>query len=84
MKYVVLLFVLLTVSCENYIARQAGGNLNLELLPGQKLVNVTWKEGNLWYLTRPMRPDETPESYSFRESSMFGIMEGTVTINESR
>jgi hypothetical protein len=47
-----------------------------------KLVNITWKEDDVWYLTRPMHSEEVPEEYTFKESSSFGIMEGTMTIKE--
>ena len=37
----------------------------------------------MWYLTRPMRDDEEPETHTFQQSSEFGVFEGTVTIVES-
>jgi hypothetical protein len=63
-------------------ARSFGGATSLDLPQGERLVVVTWKESNLWYLTRPMREGETPETYIFRESSSYGAMEGTITIRE--
>lgn len=66
------------------IAREWGGSTTLELQKGEKLIEITWKDANLWYLTRPMRNDEFPETYTFQEDSEFGIFEGTVTIIESR
>ncbi len=75
----------LFVGCTTqYRARNLGGNLTTSIPPGQKLVNITWKEDDLWVLTRPMRPDEKPERYTFNESSRFGVFEGSVTIVESR
>ena len=71
------------------LARKWGASGEVKLPPGQKLVTVTYK-GNgkgtdsLWFLYRPMRDDEKPEVYTFQEDSMFGILEGTVTIIESR
>lgn len=53
---------------------------DVDLPRGQKLVVVTWKGENLWYLTRDMRRGEQPESYTFWESSSFG----GVAIRESR
>jgi hypothetical protein len=71
------------VGCtDNIRARNFGGTANLDLPPNQKLVNVTWKEDDIWYLTRPMRDDELAETYSFQESSSFGMLEGTVKIHE--
>ena len=49
----------------------------------QKLINVTWKETEVWILTRPMRADETPETYSFYEKSTWGLMEGEIKLIES-
>ncbi len=68
---------------ENVRSRAFGGESSVDLPCGQKLFDVTWKESNLWYVTRPMRNDEQPETYKFSESSNFGVLEGTVTFNES-
>ena len=74
----------LTVSCtENQRAKAWGGSMTINLEPNQKLVNVTWKEGDMWILTRPMRAGEINETYKFGEKSTFGLMEGTVTIVET-
>lgn len=61
-----------------------GGDMTLELEPDQKLEMITWKDSSLWYLTRPMREGEEPEIHVFQESSNFGVLEGTVTVIESR
>lgn len=69
----------------NQRARQFGGTITKELPAGQKLITATWKDGDsLFYLTRPMRADEQPETYTFKEDSSFGLIEGTVIIRESR
>ena len=47
-----------------------------------KLELITWKGDNLWYCTRPMRPEETPEVHTYEESTNFGVLEGIVTIVE--
>ena len=54
---------------EQAITREYGGDMTLELEPGQKLEEITWKDNNLWYLTRPMREGETSETHIFLESS---------------
>ena len=64
--------------------RSFGGEMTLELPKGEKLELITWKEDSLWYLTRPMREGEEPETYLYRESAEFGILEGTVTIIETK
>lgn len=53
-----------------------------ELEPGLKLEEITWKEDSLWYLTRPMREDELPETHVFEQNSEFGVFEGSVTVVE--
>jgi len=63
-------------------ARAVGGISSIELDSGRKLVTVTWKESDLWILTRAMRADEKPETYKFSESSSWGVMEGTVVLQE--
>ncbi|MBO7450420.1 MAG: hypothetical protein J6U54_08620 [Clostridiales bacterium] len=62
--------------------RELGGNMTLTLDPGVKLEEITWKEDSLWYLTRPMRDGEKAETHVFKQSSEWGVFEGTVTIIE--
>ena len=70
-------------SCtQNQRAKGFGGNAEMTLPKGQKLVTVTWKESNLWYLTRPMTDEDVAETYSFKEESSYGVWEGTYTIKE--
>jgi len=65
--------------------RNYGGSMTLELPKGQKLEEITWKDDSaLWYLTRPMREDEQPETHTFKADTEWGVFEGTVTIIESR
>lgn len=71
------------VGCtENLRTRTYGGTTTVELDPGQKLVEVTWKEASLWYLTEPMEPGYEPKTKVFQEDSRFGIMEGKVIFHE--
>jgi hypothetical protein len=66
------------------MAKNFGGDVIYTLPKGEKLVNVTWKEAELWYLTKPMTANDSPESYTFREKSGWGLVEGTVTLVESK
>jgi hypothetical protein len=76
---------LMTGCTEQNLARNWGGNMTINLEPNEKLEEITWKDdAELWYLTRPMRDDEEPEIHSFKQSSNYGIFEGTVTIIETR
>lgn len=83
MRTILLLALVSTLGCTEQVrAKSFGGTLRTDLPADRKLVNVTWKEANMWVLTRPMRPEERAESYEFRESSSFGMMQGTIVITE--
>ena len=78
-------FMFLVSGCtENQRAKSFGGSMTKNLPKGHKLVTATWKESQLWYLSRPMRNDEVPETYEFIEISNFGLMEGKVVFVESK
>ncbi len=85
-RLMAILIITLTLNgcTENIRARNFGGTATETLPSGQKLVVVTWKESHLWILTRPMRTNETAEIYQFKESSSFGILNGTVNIIEQK
>lgn len=68
----------------NSRAKNLGGSTTRTLPAGQKLVMVTWKEDNMWILTRPMRQEEKPEIYTFKENSSWGIVQGTIIISETK
>lgn len=65
-------------------AKNLGGDYTLRLPKNEKLVMITWKGDSLWYLTKPMTDEDTAETYKFQESSDLGIMEGTVTVVETK
>ena len=81
-KILLITFMCMMVVGCNPVARRMGGNMTINLKPGEKLVNATWKDTSLWILTRKMRPDDVVETYKFKEDSTFGVLEGTVTIYE--
>lgn len=60
-----------------------GGTMIIVLESHEKLVNITWKNANIWILTRPMRDNETPERYEFNERSRYGFLEGKIVIKET-
>lgn len=73
------------MSCtENSMVKSWGGTGTLNLQPNEKLVNVTWKNEDLWVLTRPMTPKDSAITYNFSEKSSFGVIEGTYIIIESK
>jgi hypothetical protein len=80
----VIIIMCITSCTENKRARTFGGNSTITLPPGQRLINATWKESNIWYLTEPMSSDYRPTTKIFSESSSFGAWEGTVTFIETK
>jgi len=85
-KIILVLTILMMVglnSC-NYCTRKWGGDQTIRLEPGEKLVEVTWKESSLWYLVEPMEDDYVPKTKIFKENSNAGMLEGTVTFIEKR
>jgi hypothetical protein len=72
-------------SCtENSRVKAWGGEGTINLPKGEKLVNITWKETQIWYLTSPMDSAYVPQTYKFQEESSFGVMEGTYNIIETK
>lgn len=90
MKKKILAVVLGLILCSGIsgcqtITRRYGGTTELDLEPGLKLEEITWKDDDsLWYLTRPMTDEDIAETHTFKESSLFGICEGTVIIREHK
>lgn len=84
-KAIAILTMTIMLSGCHSATRILGGSMTLELPKGQKLEEITWKDDSaLWYLTRPMREDEQPETHTFKADTEWGVFEGTVTIIESR
>lgn len=81
----ILLTAITLIGCTaNERARYWGGKATTNLGAGQKLVTVTWKEKDLWILTKPMSTNDVAETYTFKESSNLGLVEGTVVIVEKK
>lgn len=62
--------------CEQYVAKKFGGTAELKIPEGSRLVSVTWKLDNIWYL---VYFEETNTCY-FNESTNMGVLEGSVVI----
>ena len=70
----------MTSCTENIRAKEWGGNLTINLESQERVVNVTWKNADLWILTKI---DTTKQQlYNFSEKSTWGIMQGNITIIE--
>lgn len=86
MKKIILMFsifVLSVVGCtENQRAKNFGGTQTIEL-KDKRLIGATWKDSQLWYLTRPLEKDEKPVEWTFQEKSSLGLVEGKVIFKET-
>jgi hypothetical protein len=64
-------------SCtENERARRFGGTEEISLKTNEVVLNVTWKENEMWICTE----DTISGVVYFREKSAWGVMEGTVIL----
>jgi hypothetical protein len=84
-KILICLVAILSVSCENYTTKHWGGTMTIDVEPGYKVTNATFKDGgNLWYFVEPMEVNYVPTQKKFVEKSMYGALEGTIIFNETR
>jgi hypothetical protein len=81
---IALLAISLASCTENSRVKRFGGEGTINLPKGEKLINITWKESQIWYLTRPMDSNDVAQTYKFAEESGYGIIEGTYTIIETK
>jgi uncharacterized lipoprotein YehR (DUF1307 family) len=76
-QLLVLVSVLTLASCtENERARRFGGTEEVSLKPNEIVLNVTWKESEMWICTK----DTVSDVVYFREKSAWGVMEGAVIL----
>jgi hypothetical protein len=74
---IILVAMVIMSSCtENARARHFGGTETLALKPNEVVLNVTWKESQMWICTQ----DTVTRVVYFREKSSWGVMEGTVIL----
>ncbi len=82
--FIIIVVTLLLYSCtEQYKVRNLGEVGVYDLPPGKKLIVVTWKEDNLWYLVRDRKEGESVDTFEFIETSSFGIWEGKMILREN-
>lgn len=87
MKKILFVFItcMVLMSCSKQaITRRYGGNMTVNLKPGERLIEATWKENSVWYLVEPMDSDYKPKTKVFKENSALGIVEGSITFVETR
>ena len=80
MKIIISLTILISVfilsACEQSITRNFGGHSTQSIPAGTTLMNITWKQDNMWILYH----DPKTGNCVFQESSNMGILQGSVTI----
>jgi hypothetical protein len=87
MKKILLLVAVIGMlsSCtENSRAKTFGGTMTIEVPKGNRVTNITWKKGDLWYSYRPYQNGESPITQTFVEESSMGLLEGKVIFKESK
>jgi hypothetical protein len=74
------------VACtENQQVAELGGHGTINVAPGQRVVGAVFDhDDDLWILTRPLLPDETPTTFTLTEKSKYGMLEGSFELQESR
>jgi hypothetical protein len=83
-KILICLIALCAVSCENYTTRKLGGTMTIDVEPGYKVTNATFKEDEIWYFIEPMDNSYTPKQKKLVEKSKYGALEGAIIFNETR
>lgn len=83
-KILICLFALVAVGCENYATKNLGGTMTIDVEPGYKVTNATFKGDEVWYFVEPMDSTYTPTQKKFVEKSTYGALEGTIIFNETR
>lgn len=78
----ILITIVYFVLSSQFGAKKFGGTYHIELKENEKLSNITWKDDDLWILTRKAKNDEIAETYDFREDSKFNVLNGNVVIKE--
>lgn len=74
---ILLIGVMALFSCtENQRARRWGGTETIDLKPNEVVLNVTWKQDQMWICTK----DTVTNVTYFREKSNWGVLEGTVVL----
>ena len=83
-KILICLVALCAISCENCTTRKLGGTMTIDVEPGYKVTNATFKEDEIWYFIEPMDNSYTPKQKKLVEKSKYGALEGTIIFNETK
>jgi len=83
-KLLLLIGIISLTSCDNVLVKKYGQTETYRLKPNRKLVNASWKDDQLWILTKPMKSTDSVETYRYTEKSKYGIVEGEFIIQETK
>jgi hypothetical protein len=83
-KLLLLIGIISLTSCDNVLVKKYGQTQTFTLEKNQKLVNCSWKDDQLWILTKPMKSTDSVEVYSYQEKSKYGLIEGEFIIQETK
>ena len=73
--FILAIAIVSLASCTaNERARRFGGTETIDIPEGRILVNCTWKQNDLWLLTK----DTTTGKMYFNEKSSWGMVEGEI------
>jgi hypothetical protein len=78
------LLIGLTGCTDNQRTKAFGGSMSVQIPCDQQVFDVTWKGEDLWYATQPAPSDWKPGVKRFVEYSSYGLIQGEVTLTESR
>ena len=78
------LAALVAVGCENYTTKHLGATMTIDVEPGYKVTNATFKDDEIWYFVEKMDDTYVPTHKKLVEKSMVGVLEGTIIFNETR
>ncbi len=80
-----MLTIIMILACtDNQRAKILGGSMSVVVPCDQQVFDVTWKGESLWYATQPAPSGWSPQTKRFTEYSSYGVIEGDVTLTESR
>lgn len=78
------LLLTLLACTDNQRTKAFGGDMTIKVPCDQVVFDTTWKGEDLWYATHPAGEGWRPEKKVFTEYSSFGLVQGHVTLVESR
>ena len=83
-KILICLAAIVAVGCENYTTKHFGGTMTIDVEPGYKVTNATFKGDEIWYFVEKMDSAYVPTQKKLVEKSTYGALEGTIIFNETR